>query len=309
MLDHLTGGRRNILIISIGAAVLVVIAFFLVRVMNAEDSKQRILMKAFANLSEAETLHTKANLELTLPVQMGIQERPILEVGVEVEGDVRYQDATPEMAGTLFMEARGRGMRLFTDGDVYILSDSVAFYLDNLPSLLNPTGSLIERWTYVDVPLLTTRNPDDVQQAFITLFEGMTYVGEDIAPDDPTERSSLYFTKQPTGEEQELLIETLRQSVSGNRGLHVIVRLLRGFDVSSVNVWVDRKGPEIRTVQAIFMHPEDEEQRAMLQMTFTEYGKDVVIDPPERELSVRPDVFVGLFGAGEIEEIEEEEVE
>ncbi len=83
---------------------------------------------------------------------------------------------------------------------------------------------------------------------------------------------------------------------------------MRGYDVANLQVWVDEEEKEIRIIEANFVRPTADgntsEEGAVLTLTFTDYGKQVVIEEPDTEFSVRPEVFSKIFGSGELESLE-----
>lgn len=291
--------KRMIVIVAIGAVIIIGLLLF----MRARSNKAD-LARAFNNLARAQSFHTVAELELSLPVRLRNETRPIVGVTTKVEGDVAYENETPVLTGNMYMEARGRGMVLFADGDLRLLPDAVAFNLKNLPALLNPSGSLVEKWTYVNAPVLQTNNREDFRVAMAHMLEGMEYTGRaKIADGGP---SLQHFRREVSAEQENILIEVFRQSVSGNRALHIITRLLRTFDVSAFEVWVNPQEKTVAQIRVTFKKPSDaaDEFRSKITLQFSEYGKPVTVDRPKGELTVKPEVFAQIFGGGEIEPIQ-----
>ena len=71
-------------------------------------------------------------------------------------------------------------------------------------------------------------------------------------------------------------------------------------------MWIDKGSGELRQISAHFVRPlkdGNEFDFAKLQLTFTEYDEEVVIDQPEHKLTVRPDVFTEILGGGVIDEV------
>lgn len=294
--------KRQAIIIAVVAIVgIAALVFFLRNSADAQHAK--LVNRAFTNLVNAESYHTNTQLDLQLPVQLQNRERPIVNVTMRVDGDVQYQDNRPVLTGNLYTEARGRGMVLFSEGDVRVLPNDVAFRLSSLPTLLNPSGNLVNKWTYVNVPTLETRNPEQVRSTFSEMLQGMTYVGESELPDTSGGQEMNHYTRTFTPEQENAMVETFRQANSGNRGLHVVARLLRAFDITSFDTWVDPRRDQVRMIQVTFKKPtasDQPSQGATLRMAFSDYGKEVVIDEPPKELTVRPDIFAQMFGRGEI---------
>lgn len=264
-------------------------------------------VKAFHRLAEGETWHAKSELTIQLPERLRGQDRPFTDIDIVVEGDVlRAEGKNPEMTGELSLEAKGRGNIFFADGQALILQDRVLFNLDNLPVFLNPSGSLVERWTEVAVPVLETRNGDQVREALAAVVQKLEPAGSEDVDDEKLKK----FTAALTKEEGQALGEVLRIRTSGNRALHVVYRLLDANILKELNVWVDSGDNEVRRITAHFARPltdGGEFDFATLTLTFSDYGKEVVIAPPERQLTVRPEVFGKLFGgSGELDAIEAE---
>lgn len=297
----LSGSNKKIVPLVLGAAVLIVI---IIGVFAFRGSKQQELSRAFLNLAKAQSFHTNTELELSLPVKLRNQDRPIVGVTSRVSGDVSFQESTPVLTGDLYMEARGRGMILFADGQLRLLPDAVAFHLQNLPALLNPTGSLVEKWTYVNVPTLATTNQSDVKVALANTISGMQYVNKEKAGDSGP--SLLHFRREVTPEQEEILTEVFRQGTSGNRGLNIVARLLKTFDIKSLEVWVDPKKETVAQIKAVFKKPSDEadEFRSILTMQFSDYNKSVTVDRPTGQLTVQPEVFAHIFGGAEVAAIQ-----
>jgi hypothetical protein len=297
------GSKKRSLVL-LAAAFLILLIILIVALAGVGRSKQRVLSRAFANLNQAQTFHTKAELDLNLPVRLRDRERPIVSVSTKVEGDVAYQDGTPALAGTLFTEARGRGMVLFADGDLRLLPNTVAFRLENLPALLNPRGTLVEKWTYVPTSTLQTNNISDVRTALANVITGMEYIGKEEIPG--SSGRGYHYRRQLSPEQEDILINVFRQGVSGNRGLHILTRLMRGFNIASFDVWINPAGPEVRLIQLTFRHPGDapnDEYRAIVNLALSDYDKVVRIDEPQQELQVRPEIFARIFGTGELAEL------
>jgi hypothetical protein len=241
---------------------------------------------------------------MNFPERLRGQERPFTKATVRVEGDVKQsEDRTPELAGTLFLEARGRGNVFFADGQLRVLRERVLFNLDNLPVFLNPSGSLVKKWTKVESSLLTTRNADQVQEVVAGVLAKAVPAGSESVQGEQLARFRISLTE----EEEAALAELMQRSASGNAGLHVLARLLSANRVESLTLWT--RGSELRQVQAHFVRPVTEGQEfdfALLTLRFTDYGKKVAFDIPETTLRVRPDVFARIFGGGQVEQVNPE---
>lgn len=273
-------------------------------VMMRRGSDRQTLVRAASNLMAAESLQTTTELVINLPRRLRNADRPFTLVTVRVKGDVQQaEDSTPEVSGTLLLEARGRGNIFFADGDVRILRDEVLFNLENLPVFLNPTGSLVDKWTRVETSLLRTNNGDEVKRILVEVLSGLRRADTEMVDGE----SLIRFTGSVSAEQEEQLYELFRQRSSGNPALHQIARLLQANTVKSIDVWVDGDRDEVRKIAVHFVRPLDEGQEfdfATLTMQFSQYGKGVVIDRPTTKLRVRPEVFGRIFGSGEVAELQ-----
>ena len=262
-----------------------------------------VLQRSFERLLAAESYRTHAALALHLPATLRGRERAFTEITVTLDGDINYTDeGVPEFSGTLYGEAKGRGNIFFVDGDIRVLTDDTRFYLDDIPVLLNPSGSLTKKWTVVPGSLLKTNNNLAVREALAGIVTKLSYQGKE----DVDEVQLYRYTGTVSPEDEDRLIEVVRQGVSGNKGLHVLARLLRANNVKTLDVWVNPDTSEISRIQVNFVRPLNngsEFDFATLTLSFQDYGSSVVIDRPEGQITVRPDIFSRLFGSGDFEAI------
>lgn len=296
-----TGAIKKYWWVAIAALAATVLATFL----TTRFTSRATLAGALDNLTTTPRLHTEAQLQLNLPPRLRGRERPFTAVDIQIRGDVkRHDDGTPELTGTFYADARGRGNIFFADGEIRLLHDAVAFRLVNLPVLLNPSGNLVKKWTYVDVPTLTTANAADIKKTVAGVIAQFNYQGRETINNE----SLRHFSWQADPEQEQQLADLFRQSASGNRSLHVITRLLDAHNVKTLEVWVDQSSRELRRLRATFVRPLKDGQEfpfATLTLNFTDYGKSVNIDTPARQLNVSPSVFSRLFGTGEVAKIQE----
>lgn len=269
--------------------------------------KEKLLRTSFNNLLTAQTLHAKAALNLRLPERLRDSERPFTQILLQIEGDVApaVDARSPEATGQLLIEARGRGNIFFADGEIRILQDEVLFNLENLPVFLNPSGSLVKKWTRVAIPTLQTKNEEAVKTALASVGNGVSYIGKETIDG----KSLLHYQGALSSEQQQGLIAVMRQSESDNRALGVLARLLQANTVKSLDIWVDGPAEDIRRIKVHFVRPladGGEYDFATLNFDLTDYGKDVAIDRPNALLSVRPEVFGRIFGNGELAAIQSE---
>ncbi len=292
IVNAITRDKKKIAIIGVTGllVILLVIAF-------SGNGKQRVLGKSLVNFIEAESYHTHAKLDLDLPARVGQNaQQPLLNMTMEIEGDVlEGDDSQPVFTGTLRNEARGRGMVLFADGELTLLPDAAVFRLDNLPVLLNPKGNLTDKWTYVEVPTLKTNNVEQVTEVLKALIAKAEYVNKD--------EGLYHYQIALTGEDEDVLTDVFRQGNSGNRSLNIFARLLRAYEVGSLEVWVDPSGDKLMKIATAFVKPQEGgsfEEKATLTLDFSDYGKKVVVEEPPKELTVQPEVFGRMFGSGDI---------
>lgn len=290
--------KRKTILVAGGLGLLAILVIAL-----TGGGSQKSLRRAADSLLAAESLHAKTELKINLPPRLGKVDRPFTLISVLVEGDVQQaDDATPELTGNLLLEARGRGNVFFADGETRILKDEVLFNLENLPVLLNPSGSLVKKWTRVETSLLKISNGEEVRQALTEVLANLANAGTEKVAGEKLTR----FTGGLTAEQEERLFETLRQRSSGSPALHQIARLLSTNNVKSLDVWVVRGKKEIRRIAVQFVRPLSDGREidlALLTFDFTDYGKEIAIDRPATALNARPEVFARVFGSGDLEEI------
>lgn len=293
--------KRGGLYVTIIAAVLVaVLGYFVLQRLQ----QRGLIARSFASLAAASSMKTKAQIEIHLPPRLRGAERPFTEVRARLAGEVQYAESgTPELAGALYAEARGRGTIFFADGDVRVLEDDVRFRLDNIPVFLHRSGALVNRWTRVPAALLATRNPSEVRAGLRSAFSGLRRSGRDKVEGE----SLVRFSGQLSEDEEAALQGVMAADVSGNAGWNVFARLLGATNVASFDVWVEPKREEVRRVRVNFVRPLKDGgvfDFATVTLSFSDYGKAVSIDEPETRLMVEPRVFASLFGKGEVEETE-----
>lgn len=296
--------KSNYLLWIVGGIIVVVLLIMGARGNGGEggpfSSKQNSLERAVANLIAASTYHATAELELNLPSQQNPAQ--LVDVTMRVEGDVKETENDTLFGGSLFIEAKGKGLVLFTEGQLRLLPDTVAFRLDSLPALLNPEGTLAEKWTHVDAAVLRSSNTDEINQALIDVSNSLLRRQVELIPE--VNEEAMHYQGQLTEEQEQVLVDAMEQKASGSPAWNVIARLLRTYDVRAIDAWVREKGtPELRRLEIEFENQEVESQEsvAKLVMTFSDFGKDDVdIQEPEEEITVSPQVFSRLFGEGEI---------
>lgn len=289
--------RSGWLIISAAVVILLLVLFGMSR-------RQTQIAQAVQKLVSADTVHVSAELVVNLPARFRGQERPFTKTIARLDGDVkRTEDRTPEFAGSLYLEARGRGNVFFADGQTRILRDRVLFNLDNLPVFLNPSGSLAKRWTRVEAPLMQAKNGDQVRETLRGIMAKAAPAGKEAVQGERLARFSISLSE----DEEQALADVFRQSASGSPALNVAARLLDANVVKELVVWSD--GGEIRQIRAHFVRPLSEGREfdfATLVLRFTDYGKEVTIDEPKTKRLVRPEVFGRIFGGGKVEEVKVE---
>jgi hypothetical protein len=291
--------RKHLVIAAAAVLAVVVIAVMVWSRLGSE----RLLRGAFENLAEAESFSTEAELTLRLPrLRRGV-ERPFTDIRAQVAGDVRRAESgTAELTGRLYAEAKGRGNVFFADGDVRILENEVLFNLDNLPVFLNRSGSLVKRWTRVEVPLLKTNNMSDIRGALTPALTSLKRTGTEKIDGERLVR----FAGTPSPEAEDRLMALADVSSSGSQAWHVLARLLSANTIESLEVWVDSSSDEVRRIRAHFVRPLRDGRTfdfAYVTLSFKDYGREVAIDRPDTKLQVRPSSFARLLGQGDVEEI------
>ena len=255
--------------------------------------------RAIAHFMAARSFHVKANIAINFPVRVKNRERPFTNVIGVIDGDVqREAHGTPEFTGALRGQLKGRGEEFTMDGEIRLLNDAVAFRLTNFPVLVNPTGSLRNRWTFVPSALLQTRNSPDIQATLRDAFAELHFVGNVQANGQRVVR----YTGTVTPETQAKLVTALQYGTSGNHGWNVLARLLRANTVRSVTLDITPSG-EVHTISAIFIKKlanGTEFERAGVRLAFSDYNKKVSINRPPQQAHVNPGVFAKLFGTGEL---------
>lgn len=277
------------------AVVAVVMALLLVMFLTVRAGGKKELEKALGNMAAATSYHTKVNLKLALPVRSPDREQPFRQVEIKLAGDVARDDTGAEFGGRLYAEAKGRGNIFFADGEIFLLSDATAFRLENLPVLLNPTGSLVERWTYVDAALLRVNNNEQI----LAQLGGLANKAVKGARVEDTQ----WWLVPVTEEDEPRLIEMMRPGVSGSEAWGVLTRILRAYEVKTLALAVDKRNNSLSQVVMVAGERGEEGEisdKIELIVEFSDFGKDVVIERPEREATAKREVFGRVFGSGEL---------
>lgn len=276
--------------IAAAALGLLIVTMVVVRVNGKKE-----LSAALGNFLDAETYHAKVGLEMALPVRVPNREQPFKQVDMRLDGDVAEKETGAEFSGRLYAEARGRGNVFFADGDIRMFEDATAFRLENLPVLLNPSGSLVEKWTYVDASLLRVNNQDEI----------LARIGEILQKAEKgKDEDGIQWWLVPAGEaEENMVIEAIRPGVSGSEAWGVLTRILRAYDVKTLVLAVDKENKELR--QAVMIAGEKSENgeisdKVKLTLEFSEYGKEVMVERPPQEATAKREVFGRVFGSGEL---------
>lgn len=264
---------------------------------TTKSRRQAQLKDVIAALMDAKSYHASLELLLQLPPLPSGRQRPVQEVTVALEGDVARSEAGMEFAGQLHGEARGAGTVLFTDGDLRLLSDATAFRLSVLPSLLRSSGALVNKWTFVKVPVLATRDSSAIEAALADVVGGATYIGKESKADFG---SLHHYSAQVSLEQEQNLARVLPAESAGSQAWEALAFLLDALNMKSVEWWVDGGDDELRMVQVAFVESSsqgDAQERARLLLSFSDFGKEVVIERPPQEQVVRPEAFHSLFNS------------
>lgn len=286
-----------------GLLLLVVIIGWAWRRSSAYDG--RLVTDGVAALAAADSWRGQAELELHLPKRRRGRQRPLTEIAARLEGVVvRGAERQAEFGGTFTTEARGRGSAFTAAGDVRLLPEVTLFYLRDFPVLLNPSGSLLEAWTRVSVPLLAVTNGVQVHEALAAAAAELSFAG---VTQEGGEKLAQ-FRGTLSEETAVRLADTLGRATSGSPALDVVARLLAANRADVVEVWVAPKGRQLRRVRAHFVRLLADGSSfdfATLTLTASDFNAAAAVDRPEARLSVKPEVFAQLFGGGEVKKIEE----
>lgn len=298
-----TTNRRTVLMIT--AVVIGVLIIGGLTWLIGRTGKQRALQQAFTKLASAQTLHTRAELTINLPTRQRNHQRPFTEITAVIDGDVqRGVNNIPELTGTLNGHAKGEGNIFTLQSEVRVLTDAVAFKLNEFPVLLNPSGSLTRKWTYVNSPLLTTTNPTTVSDALAAALPAFEYRGRDTRHGTRL----AHYQATVTPEEEDALTAILAKQTSGNEALHVLARLMNANNIATADLWLNTRTDEIAELKLNFVRPLSNDRTfdfATVTLAFTDYNKPVTIERPPVELTSKPDPFAKLFGRGEITAIQQ----
>lgn len=255
---------------------------------DARSETKSTVESAWNSLVQAHSTHITANLALTLPQNTTqLANQPIIDIAIETEGDAIWRER-PSYVGTFTISTKGRGMQLFTDGEIYILPEFSVFNIKNLPTLLNPSGTLQGKWTKVATPLLRATNPELITPTFANIFQNWVESG--------TENSSVRYEKTFSEEDEKAAESAFNFTASNSQGLHVLARLLKHFTVDKAEAWVTENTQELTQLKFHFTNPADQNQQATLQFMFSEQGKEVQMNAPNEEATVQPEIFAQLFG-------------
>ncbi len=276
-------------VVLVGLAIIAYVAFTPASNGEAQNRGQLdAVLAAWHRLADAQSAHITAMLDLRLPhANAEAANQPVVDISIQTEGDGIWQEK-PQYTGTFSITTKGRGMQLFTDGEIVTLPEQVIFKLANLPTLINPSGNLLNTWTLVDRPILRATNPEEVSPAFDTIFRNWERKGVD--------GSRVRYEKSFTEEDERVVESAFRLPSSNSHGLHVLARLVKHFNITSAQAWLDSGNNELQQLEFQFAHPTQTEQTAVLQFTFGNPGKKVTITAPEVETTVQPEVFAQLFG-------------
>jgi hypothetical protein len=292
-MNKLTVGVVLVAVLAVGA---VLVQKNRLHTSNAQKDQPPVTVAAaWSKLQAAHSAHIATALAINLPTQQQKdQARPIIDVAIRTQGDSNWADKLT-YAGDFTIEAKGRGMQLSTDGDIRLLPDKVAFNLHNLPTLLNPSGSLLNKWTIVNSTPFKITNAEEVTPALKTFFDNWVYKG-----DDNIHGPAHHYTKDVSDDEAKALQNTFSQHKSGSAGLNIIARLLQNFAIDQADAWVGRDNQQLQRLSIHFKKNESKDQQASLQFDLSDYGKQVAVDAPQEELNVKPEVFEQLFGTGNV---------
>ena len=292
----------------IAITLIVVAAIAMVGITNRVN-KQRGLQQAAAQLAQAVSAHVQVEYVMHLPERLRDSKRPFTEVAVTIDGDIGRGEEASVMTGTLAGELTGPGNTFFFNGELRILSDAVAFHLSEFPILLNPTQSLVNKWTYVPSILLPTKNAADIQASLGQALQSFAYRGSAQTLDG---RKAWQYTGQLTADQEQALADVLRHEASGNQGWDTLARLLDANEARNITLLLDPANRTLIGASIDFVRPlsnGDTFEVASLALAVSDYNTSVTVDRPEQEATARPEVFSKLFGTAEAVDVELESEE
>lgn len=268
-------------VVAIGVAIAIVASLLVYKTYAVKNNAP--VAQAWQHLAASNGTHVLTTLTLALPHTNGqISNQPIVNVGIKTEGDLLWKEK-PKYAGTFKIDTSGRGMQLFTDGQIHIAPEKTFFKLDNLPTLIDPRGNLLGKWTGTDITLLRVTNPEELFPALDSLFTNW------VKTKDGT------YEKTITADEAKLLASKFQLQSSGSQAFNIAARLLKTFTVDKATATLDNE-KNLHELTFHFVYTEKSEQQATLAFTFSEQGKDNSVETPTAESNVQPEIFTKLFG-------------
>ena len=294
-------------LLGVGAVLMLVLLVVVVWVRATQAKKGAVVMeRAVEQLQQAGGLHSEINLLINLPERMRSKQRPLTKVTINLNGDVVKGGQELAVTGNMDLEAKGPGNIFYAKGELRAFEDKTAFKLSEFPVLLNPSGNLSGKWTYVSTRLLGIKQDGQPGAVLSRVGEGLEYQGTEKIDGEQT----WHFSGTVSDEVSKQVQEAWRQSNSDNKGMDVVARLLEANRVKQMDVWVSKNKSQLRQIKVNFVRPlsnGNEFDFATLEVKLTKYGQIATIDRPAEELAVKPEVFAKIFGTGEIKEIKTEE--
>ncbi len=297
--------NRNQVFALVGGVIIVILIAIGIQA-RFGGSEQKVLAESLQKVVSGTPLHSTTTLDLDLPARKGGRNL-LVDVTIKTEGDLSKRENELAYAGDLHIEAKGQGTIFFANGDIRILPDSTVFRLDELPSILNPTGSLLNKWTRVNTSLLKAEHKENFSTAVASLAQRVTAKEEQPMPGGT--KDMLYYRGSLSPDDEEALIKTFELKESHSQALNVIARLLKGFDAKDIEIWVDKGEKEVRFVRIQFTQPgqadrTSQPRTATLAFALSDYGKQVQVETPKEDITVRPEIFARLFGEGQVTSLE-----
>lgn len=273
---------------------------------NQAKKGTTVMTKAAEQLQQAGGIHSDVSLSINLPERMRSTRRPLTKVIIKLNGDVSRTEQALEATGEMNLEAKGPGNIFYTQGELKVFEDQTAFKLSEFPVLLNPSGNLSGRWTFVPARLLNIEPDGQALSVLRGVGENLTYQGTERIESEQTWHLAGTLSEEASRQVQ----EAWKVSNSDNKGLDVVARLLAANKVKQMDAWIAKSSDQLRRIKVNFVRPLSnggEFDFATLEVTLTDYDKAVAVDRPKEELKVDSGVFAKLFGTGEIEEIKAEQ--
>jgi hypothetical protein len=264
----------------------------------APQQQKAAVTTALTNLFKAHTYHLATNLTLNLSSAVNNKLRPFPHIVITTNGDVS-QGSLTVFIGTLNISAQGQGNTLSSHGELRALPKATAFKLAEIPLLLNPSGNLVNKWTYVPTPLLNVTDSQNIMSSFTNIVQRLSYGGTDKIDG----QEAVRFSGSVTPDQQKTLAAVLSSSASGSPVLDQLSRILSVSTIKNLSVWTDSRASKVQKIEVDFTKSggnSTSNDFATLTLAFSDYGKAVKADNAPVQLTVKPEAFAQFFGGSQI---------